>query len=81
MDAFTVAPMQLDELMHRLTPRQLQVVELLAQGHDTKDICDILSIERVTLQKHIHDACQRIEIDNKIQLVVMFAIWRVTKTN
>ncbi len=81
MDLFTIVPMQLDELIRRLTPRQFQVVELLAQGHDTKAICDILSIERVTLQKHIHDACQRIEIDNKMQLVVMFAVWRVTKTN
>ena len=78
MDPFTVASPQLDELMHRLTPRQLEVVALLARGHDTETICSILSIERVTLQKHIREACNRTEADNKIQLAVLFALWRVT---
>ena len=80
MDPFTVASSQLDALMHKLTPRQLQVVGLLAQGHGYGEICSILSIERVTLQKHIRDACQRIEAENKMQLVVMFVLWKIIET-
>ena len=77
MDPLTVATSKLDELISRLTPRQLQIVELLARGKTTREVCTILSIERITLQLHIRQACYRTETESRTQLIVLFALWKV----
>jgi DNA-binding NarL/FixJ family response regulator len=77
MDAFTVAPSQLEELITRLTPRQLQIVELLVCGHTKKRIANILSISPETVKTHIHKVCTKLEVDNRIQVVVIYTVWKV----
>ena len=77
MNVFEVPPLQLEELIARLTPRQMEIVELLAMGHTTREVCTILSIERITFQSHIRNACNRVEADHKMQLVVMFVTWKL----
>lgn len=39
----------------KLTPRQIQVVGLVAYGHSNAEIADILAITEATVKKHIKD--------------------------
>lgn len=77
MDPLTVATSQLDELIARLTPRQMQVVELLVQGSDYATISNILSISRSRVKHHVWNACHKLEVENKTQLVVVYVVWRM----
>lgn len=76
MDAFAVAPTQLEELIAKLTPRQLQVVELLAQGCDYEQICSILSISRTGAKHHVIRACRKLDVENRILLIVLYVRWK-----
>lgn len=76
MDVFNVAPLQLDELIAKLTPRQMQVVHLLAQGHSRKHIATILSISPETVKTHINKMCRKLDVENKIQVIVIYTIWK-----
>jgi DNA-binding CsgD family transcriptional regulator len=78
MDPFTIATSQLEQLMHRLTPRQLQIVELLARGYSLVYIAAILSIGRETVKTHIRKMCQKLDVDNRIQIIVIYAMWKAT---
>ena len=79
MDVFTVAPSQLQELIDKLTPRQLQVVELLARGKSRRQTAAILSISPETVKTHVWKICRKLDADNRIQLVVIYAMWRAQK--
>ena len=78
MNPLTLTPDVLPNMISRLTPRQLEVLELLAQGYTTKDMGGLLSISGETVKRHIYRACDRLEVENRIQLVVLFTIWKVT---
>lgn len=77
MDVFTLAPDQLQSLIAKLTPRQLEIVELLARGHDYKSICNILSLSRTVAKHHVMRACRKLEVENRTQLIVLYVIWKM----
>ncbi len=79
MNPLTLAPDAIPHLISRLTPRQLEIVGLLAQGQSTKQTSNILSISPETVKRHIYRACQKMEIENRTQLIVIFTMWEVTK--
>lgn len=55
----------------------MQVIGLLAQGNSNKQVAHILSIATITVKRHIYNACDRLEVENKTQLIVMYAMWRM----
>jgi len=77
MNPLALAPEAIPELMSRLTPRQLEVVGLLAQGQSTKQTSTILSISSETVKRHIYRACQKMEIENRVQLIVIFTMCKI----
>ena len=77
MNPLTLAPEAIPDLISRLTPRQLEVVGLLAQGQSTKQTSNILSISSETVKRHIYHACRKMEIENRTQLIVIFTMWKV----
>lgn len=79
MDIFGASPTQLHELIDKLTPRQLQVVELLALGKSRRQIATILSISPETVKTHVWKICRKLDAENRIQLAVMYAVWRAGK--
>ena len=81
MDPFTVALPQLEELIARLTPRQMEIVELLARGHGNREIAAILSISCETVKFHIRRARNKMQVENRIQLIVIFAMWKVIEND
>lgn len=59
-----------------LTPRQVEILALLVQGHSAKQVGDILSIKRSTVRTQIMRARKKTGIQNRMQLIVSFAIWQ-----
>jgi DNA-binding NarL/FixJ family response regulator len=81
MDPLHIAPSLLQELIGKLTPRQVEIVEHLAQGRTGREIATLLSISRETVKSHIAKACSKTGAENRIQLIVMYAIWRIQNGN
>lgn len=59
-----------------LTPRQIEVIGIVAQGKSEKQTAQLLSISRYTVHKHITKAQAKLRM-NRIQLIVAFAQWQV----
>jgi DNA-binding NarL/FixJ family response regulator len=53
----------------RLTPRQQQVAELIADGATDSEIGEALGISRSTAHKHVLGAFRRLKVRNRSQLV------------
>jgi len=52
-----------------LTPRQEQIVELIAQGATDREIAAVLQISQSTAHKHVQNALRRLNAKTRSQLV------------
>jgi DNA-binding NarL/FixJ family response regulator len=57
--------------LHNLTPREIEVVELLAQGYSTKEIAAVLNIENNTVESHKERIKEKWQVKTVVQIVVM----------
>ena len=53
----------------RLTPRQREVMQLIAEGHNTKEIASLLKLSPKTVEAHRAQLMHRLEIDDIPSLV------------
>ena len=53
-----------------LTPRELQVLELLARGWENGRIAAALYMSRATVKRHISSILRKLDVDNRIQAAV-----------
>jgi DNA-binding NarL/FixJ family response regulator len=58
---------------HELTPRQREVLQLLAEGHSMKQIADILNVTPRTVQFHKYRMMQQLGIKSSAELI-QFAV-------
>ena len=79
MNPLALTPDLLPDMMRRLTPRQLEIVELLAQGKKETEIAPLLSIGVPTIRGHIQRSCFKLRLENRTQLIVVYAMWRATE--
>ncbi len=56
-------------LLDRLSPRELDVVKLIVEGHPTREIADHLHSSIKTVEKQRRDAMRKLEVDNVASLV------------
>jgi DNA-binding NarL/FixJ family response regulator len=63
------AALAVREPLRRLTPRQLDVLQLVAQGHTTRDIAQRLGISVKTVETHRNKMMQRLGIHDIAGLV------------
>ena len=54
---------------HGLTPRQLEVLHLLAQGHSTAQIAERLAIQPETVRNHIRGLLRALGVHSRLQAV------------
>ena len=59
---------------HTLTPRETQVVYLVACGSDYKSIAALLGISIITVRHHIESAVAKYQANNRTHLI---ALWLV----
>lgn len=55
----------------RLTKRELEVLRLLAQGHDNRTICSELFLAEVTVKKHVHNIITKLEVSDRTQAAIL----------
>lgn len=55
----------------RLTERELEVLRLLAQGHDNRTICSELFLAEVTVKKHVHNIISKLEVSDRTQAAIL----------
>ena len=79
MNPLTVPPEQLQEYISRLTPRQVDVIKCLAEGRSDKETATILSISVRAVRRRVLQARAKMGVENRIQLIVVFAMHKVMK--
>jgi DNA-binding NarL/FixJ family response regulator len=58
---------------HQLTPRQREVLQLLAEGHSMKQVADMLNVTPRTVQFHKYSMMQQLGIKTSAELI-QFAV-------
>jgi DNA-binding NarL/FixJ family response regulator len=53
-----------------LTPRELEILHLLAEGLDNHDVAERLCIEYTTVRSHVHRLLQKLNARSKLEAVV-----------
>lgn len=66
---------QARELLAKLTPRELEVVHLVADGLSNPDIADALYVEPCTVRNHLSHAYKSMGISNRIQLARLLWVY------
>jgi len=56
--------------MPRLTPRQFQVLQLLAEGYSTTEIADALQVSEGTVRNHIRFLLAELRVRSRLEAVV-----------
>ena len=67
---YVVAKESLEPKEFRLTQRQLEVLDLIAQGHPNKIIADYLEISEQTVKIHINQIFKELRVFNRTQAVI-----------
>jgi DNA-binding NarL/FixJ family response regulator len=58
-----------DDITKKLTPRQREVLQLLAEGHSAKEIASILNISTRTVEFHKYRMMEKLNINTTAELV------------
>jgi len=56
---------------HRLTPRQVEILQMTAEGISVTRIAEKLRVSRKTVERHLRHARQRLAVSNDVQLGVV----------
>ncbi len=59
---------------HQLSPRELEVLTLIAQGFSNKEIADSLVIAEKTVKSHVGSILAKLELNDRTQVAVW--VWR-----
>jgi two-component system, NarL family, response regulator LiaR len=57
-------------LVESLTPRQAEVLRLIAQGKSNKQIADELIVSLLTVQNHVHQILAKLQARNRTAAAV-----------
>jgi LuxR family maltose regulon positive regulatory protein len=69
-DAETAAPGMVPGLLDPLTGRELEVLQLLAQGHTNREIANKLFIALGTTKRHIANIYSKMDVSNRTEAAV-----------
>ena len=58
-----------EKVAKKLTPREIEVMQLLALGFSYAQIADLLDVTVNTLKTHIRRAYRKLQVHNRIQAV------------
>lgn len=71
-------PPDVAQLIKSLTPRELEILRLLAAGMKDQEIADALFNSVRTVQKHIGNIYDKIEVRNRAEAVLFASKWGLT---
>lgn len=58
-----------DALTAKLTPRQREVLQLLAEGHSMKEVASVLNLSTKTVESHKYEMMKELDIKTNAELV------------
>jgi DNA-binding NarL/FixJ family response regulator len=58
-----------NESLDILTKRELEILQMLAQGHVYKEISDKLNISSETVRKHVYNVYHKLHVSNRVEAV------------
>ena len=64
------APSGLSRDLSELTPREIDVLRLMARGLDNQAIGDRLGVSEATEKTHVANVLEKLQVDNRVQAVV-----------
>jgi DNA-binding NarL/FixJ family response regulator len=64
------------DLVGSLTPRELEVLALIAQGHQNKNIAASLSLSEHTIKLHIHHIISKMGVSNRTEAAAAYLQFR-----
>jgi DNA-binding NarL/FixJ family response regulator len=64
-------PTQTDAVLDELTPRELEVLKLVARGRSNAEIADALVISATTVKTHVARLLMKLGVRDRVQLVVL----------
>lgn len=67
-DAHAPAPLGIDPDLEQLTPRERQVLRLIARGYAYRDIATELEISTKTVESHVSSVLRKLQLSNRHQL-------------
>jgi DNA-binding NarL/FixJ family response regulator len=67
---YVIADKSVESKEFRLTQRQLEVLDLIAQGHPNKVIADYLDISEQTVKIHINQIFKELRVFNRTQALI-----------
>lgn len=62
-----------DRLLAEFTPRELDVLRLLADGHNTQELANLLGIAPHTVEWHVTHVIEKLRVHSKLQAVIAAA--------
>lgn len=65
------APSGLSRDLSQLTPREIDVLRLMARGLDNQAIADKLGVSEATAKTHVAHVLEKLQVDNRVQAVVV----------
>jgi DNA-binding NarL/FixJ family response regulator len=71
LEAARSAKNQVDRQLERLTPREVQILQLLAEGNSTNEIAGSLFISPFTVQGHIKSVIAKLGVRTKLEAVTL----------
>lgn len=67
-----LAEVSRDGLLAELTPREFEVLELVAKGKKNKEIAQALWIEESTVQNHLHHVYEKLGVSSRTEAAMIF---------
>ena len=62
------------KLLDLLTPREKEVLSLLARGYNNNEIAACLHISKHTVKNHVSNIYHKLEMDDRTQIALL-AVW------
>jgi two-component system NarL family response regulator len=56
--------------MLKLTPREIEILEMVKLGHKDKEIATVLSIALQTVKNHMYLICAKLQAVNRVDAIV-----------
>ncbi|HSD50526.1 MAG TPA: response regulator transcription factor [Candidatus Methylomirabilis sp.] len=70
MEKMLVREAGMREVAEALTPREVEIVRMVAAGHRNKEIGDRLSISEGTVKLHLHHIYEKLHLEGRLELAL-----------
>jgi DNA-binding NarL/FixJ family response regulator len=70
LDAITRKESNINEMSRVLTAREIEIVQMIAQGLRNKAIAERLSISEGTVKIHLHNVYEKLGLDGRLELML-----------